>query len=930
MRFPTACLALIAASGLAAIALASGELTLAQRYAGACGHEACLESRLLMPGRDASGRWNPDTGRDLLNYPPDRVVDYDHMTIRLLIPDMNDPVATAVQTLSFTPIGSPLSTLTLDATALDISRVELMFTHGERANSQSLDFTTDAQKLTITFDPPLPPGRSAEIRTTYTINNPRGGLIWTPETPDWPGRPAQIHTQGEPQTSSLWFPCHDFPNEKLTTQLIVTVPEGFIVSSNGRLVSRTPTSVAGKPYETFDWLQDTPHVNYLVTLVVGKFDVVDVGTPDLPMPVYVPPGRGPDVQASYGKTADMVAFFGELLDEPYPWDQYAQLVVWNFGWGGMENTSATTMYDTAILSPEALADSDLEGLISHELGHQWFGDLITCNSWEHIWLNEGFATYMTALWFEHSRGQDDYQASIRGNFDSVIGAARGHAPETPAMVSKVWAAPWEVFRRQNNPYPHGASVLHMLRRRLGDDAFFAGIAEYLDRTRHTSAETSDFRRAMEDVSGESLERFFWQWCERPGVPRLSVSTEWDSAAGELTISIDQTQHIDGYNPAYAIDLPIVLGGRHGEGDPANGTAEFGWRREVVSMDTRSAEITIHLDREPEIIAIDPDMDVLAEIKFEQPVERCITQLAHGPTLSSRVMAARAIKVLSVEAIQDDRRAEALDVAQSLSAAANDENSHDLIRGECVQAMAALGDPYALIALIKGQTDNDVGGAARPAVRVAAINALPDAVVAAKAARDEALATMDDEERFDYVLNSRDPELLNVSMWLIQHATEPNATTQRAAAIRALGRSPASETTLHICRAALALDSQDDALRQAALDALASLDDPAGLPLALNYTHPRVNSRTRVTAINAAAKLAHHDPQLAYSTLAPLLRDPQRRTFLAAGQALVDLADPRGLEALQSLLAEVPDFDSRWSLESWIAALEAKLDQPDEK
>jgi len=885
--------ALLAFASLPHLALASGELTLAQRYAGACGHEACLESRLLIPGRDPSGPFNTHTGRDLLNYPPDRVVDYDHMTLRLLIPDMNSPKATAVQNLRFTPIGTPLSTLTLDAAALDISRVEHVFTRRERASRQPLNFTTDGQKLTITFNPPLPPGIPAEIQTTYTITNPRGGLIWTPETPDWPGRPAQIHTQGEPQTNSLWFPCHDFPNEKLTTQLVVTVPEGFLVSSNGRLVSRTPTTVAGKPFETFDWLQDTPHVNYLVTLVVGKFDVVDVGTPSLPMPVYVPPGRGPDVQATYGKTAEMVAFFGDLLDEPYPWDQYAQLVVWNFGWGGMENTSATTMYDTAILAPDALIDHDLEGLISHELGHQWFGDLVTCNSWEHIWLNEGFATYMTALWFEHSRGIDDYQASIRGNFDSVIGAATGHAPQTPAMVSKVWTAPWEVFRRQNNPYPHGSSILHMLRRKLGDEAFFAGVAEYLNRMHHRSAETNDLRRAMEEVSGESLERFFWQWCERPGVPRLNIHAEWDSAAGELTISIDQTQHIDGYNPAYDLDLPIWLG--------FDEAGTLRWAKHTIHTEERSARITMHLEAQPITIDIDPHMAVLAEITFEQPAEAWIHALAHGPTLSSRIMAARAIGALEAAAVRKDEPDRSAELS-ALLAVAEDPEAHNALRAEAVKAFATRCDEHQPLFDLAYPSNP-------PAVRVAALNALADA--------------LPDTQRFDDVLREFGHGLIAAML------EGENATSVRAASLRALGRLK-QDGTLLVLTDALTLDSQDDSLRLAALDALASLDDPAGLTLALDYTHPRINSRTRASAIAAAVKLAHHQHELAYTTLAPLLRDPQRRTFLAAGQALVDLRDPRGLEALQSLLSEVPDFDSQWSLRSWMAALQEKLDERDEK
>jgi aminopeptidase N len=151
------------------------------------------------------------------------------------------------------------------------------------------------------------------------------------------------------------------------------------------------------------------------------------------MPVYAPLGPRSDIARSYGRTPRMVDLFGRLTGQPFPWDRYAQVIVWNFGAGGMENTSATTLYDTAVLSADAVTDGfDLDGLISHELAHQWFGDLITCRSWEHIWLNEGFATYFSNLWFEERDGADGYQSGVRGNFDSVCGSDHADAPSSGA------------------------------------------------------------------------------------------------------------------------------------------------------------------------------------------------------------------------------------------------------------------------------------------------------------------------------------------------------------------------------------------------------------------------------------------------------------------------------------------------------------------
>ena len=336
------------------------------------GDDDCCHHSMPLPLR-APALWDPETGRDLLNYPPDRIVDHQHMRLEIDIPDMNVPRASAVQTLTVTAIGTPTASLTLDARLLDIRSVT---SPGRRVTHEH-----DGRRLTMRFDPPLEPGIASDIVTTYTISDPPHGLLWLPEDPAWPGRPAQIHTQGQTDTNSYWFPCHDFPNERLITELIVTVPEGYLVSGNGRLLAREMRP--GRT--TFHWLQDKPHVNYLVSLIVGKFDVVDLAQAParsrdalrpakaFEMPVYVPPGRGRDVAGTYGRTPEMIGLFERLTGEAYPWDRYAQLVVWNFGAGGMENTSATTMYDTAIIDPQGLLDGDLDGLIAHELAHQWFG-----------------------------------------------------------------------------------------------------------------------------------------------------------------------------------------------------------------------------------------------------------------------------------------------------------------------------------------------------------------------------------------------------------------------------------------------------------------------------------------------------------------------------------------------------------------------------
>ncbi len=815
--------------------------------------------------------FDPETGRSTLNYPPSPSADFLHMDLNLSIPDMNTRVITARQHLRFTPVGSPLDTLTLDAKLLEIERVS--------AEGEPVAFEHDGQTLMVTFAEPIQPAETAEVLITYRIVDPPNGLYWTTESDAFPDRAAQIHSQGEPEMNSYWFPIHDFPNDRLTTNLSVLVPYGYTVSSNGRLDARFPSpgvSPEGTPrFEYFNFVQDKPHVPYLVTLIVGKFDIVDVGTEEIPMPVYVPPGRGEDVAGTYGRTADMTAFFAELFDEPYPWDRYAQLVVWNFAWGGMENTAATTMYDGCLIPADDLDDHDEEGLISHELAHQWFGDLVTCNSWEHIWLNEGFATYCEALWYEHDRGEDDYLAEIQLNFDDVIANDRGTAPADPAMISKLFEHPEDIFLKDANPYPKGASVLHMLRRRLGDEVFFEACKTWLDEQQFQSAETDQLRRTFERAGGQNLERFFDQWCARPGIPRLEITVRRENPSqapdGELTVlRVEQTQAIDANNPAFEFDLPIYQAGED--------NTPFLHSPSVLRITRRVEEFELFdvvFNFPPSFIAVDPHLSVLAEIHVEQSPDTWVRQLKDGPTLPSRIQAARHLAEL------DHGRIHLRDTAA-------DPAKHHALRTACIKALAAHGDTPALLGLAGEDLDSW-------RVRAAIATALAD---------------------------TADPDPASLG-WLRDRIESDSSTRVRAAAIRALGIL-ASVDDLPIIELATRLDSHKDQLRQAALDALVSLDEPRGLEIAISLTRDGLNQRTRAAALDAVAQLSVHDPNAAFDTIRPFLDSRIVRIADAAGEALVELRDERAIYLLEEMAQTARDPDDRFKANRWLARLRRDL------
>lgn len=871
---PRTLLTLPAFLGLASIACADvpGRRTLHDGD-----HDSCLGVTIAPAER---GDFDPATGRSLLNYPPHRFADFESLTLTIDIPDMDSPSLAARADYAFTPIGNPLPMLRLDcgpASSMKFQGVSLNAPSGH-----TVSYKHDGESLALSFSPPLPVGAAARVSIDYTLTNPPDGLTWTPRSAAWPDRPAQLHSQGQAESNRYWFPTHDFPNERLSTELIVTVPRGNLVSSNGRLVSRgTPPAGSrlgdASRYETFHWRQGRPHVSYLVSLVVGRFDVVSLGTirndngADAPVEVYAPLGLGGQVQQSYGRTPAMIDFFGRYFGQPYPWDRYAQLIVHNFSAGGMENTSATTMYDTAILDRRALLDGDLDGLISHELAHQWFGDLLTCKSWEHIWLNEGFATYCSHLWFEQRDGADAYQWGVHNNLRGLVAADKADAPRLPGMASKVYSDPWETFRRAANPYGKGAFTLHMIRQRLGDDLFRRAMSAYVAKYRDSLVESGDFCRVLENVSGRSFERFFRQWVARPGVASVEVKPRWDAASSSLIVDFTQTQTINGDNPAFDLSVPIWVKSDGGS-----------WSKHTVAFDTRSHTAAIPLASAPRLIAVDPAMAMLADYRVDLSNEQWLGLLANGPTLASRLDAARSVAAI----LKADPNQPAL--ADALAAIIADDSAFCGLRQTAAEGLSR----------------------SAPAVFAARfIDRLPaDARVRASVV-----------DGFGRITPSPETDSLRARVGAVLGRLVDNDESYgvRAESLRSLGRLKLGDASA-IVVAALNQASQHDQVRQAALEALADLDTVDSLFLIIAATAEGNPSRTRALATSLVGRMYGKDPGASLKVLSNLARDPNGRVARNAGDALAEVADPGCIKALTELRDFRTTIPERRQVDAWLA------------
>ncbi|HEU4535997.1 MAG TPA: M1 family metallopeptidase, partial [Polyangiaceae bacterium] len=451
---------------------------------------------------------------------------------------------------------------------------------------------------------------------------PRRGLYFLAPDELVPGRPRQVWTQCQDEDARHWAPCVDRPNVKQTTELRVRVPAGWDALSNGRLVARERAEGG----EVFHWKTDLPHSTYLLTLVAGEFAVLEGGEAGgVPVTYWVPPGREHDGRLSLGATPGMLRHFAELTGTPFPWEKYAQAVVSDFVFGGMENTSATTLYEHALLDDRARLDNTSEDLVAHELAHQWFGDYVTCRDWGHGWLNEGFATFFEHLDRERRFGPDEYEYGLRGDQENYLAETRGRYRRP--LVCRDYEAPVEIFDR--HLYEKGALVLHLLRRELGDAAFWRGVGTYLRRHAFGLVETRDLCRALEDESGKSLERFFDQWAYRPGHPELAVRVEHDAAAGLLVVRVAQGGPPGEAPFALALELDVA----DGAGPP---------RRELLRVAAAHETFALPCAARPAFVVVDPRHRVLGELRAELPADLLRRQLADAPSARGRWLAAQAL------------------------------------------------------------------------------------------------------------------------------------------------------------------------------------------------------------------------------------------------------------------------------------------------
>ncbi|MEO8538770.1 MAG: M1 family aminopeptidase [bacterium] len=539
----------------------------------------------------------------------DRSVDIKHIKIDLKLDVPNRSISgTATHTVA--PMNEGVRFAEFDAIDMEITAVSVA--------RKPAEFSYDGAKLRVDLGEGRKRGQDLPVAISYSAT-PRIGMYFIAPDAGYPDKPVQVWTQCQDEDTRYWLPCFDHPSEKQTSEIIVTVPGTWYALSNGRLLEDKANRDGTR---RFHWHQDRPHSTYLFTLAAGELSRIDQSTNGLTIDYFVEAQHVEDATRTFANTPEMIALFERLFDAKYPWSKYSQVVVRDFVFGGMENTSATTMTENIIFDRKASRDFSSDPLISHELAHQWFGDLMTCRDWSHGWLNESFATYLEMLWDEHHLGIEMYRQGAIENAGLYFDE-RYRRP----IVTNVFHEPIDLFDR--HLYEKGSVVLAMLRSLLGDDQFFRSIQRYIRDNQERSVITQDLAQAIENETGKNLDWFFDEWVYKPGHPKFRVAWNYNDDTKLATVSVKQTQSTSDGTPIFR--MPVTIDFRQGRSRPHS------FRVEITEDEHTFA---FPIAARPDLCRFDPYGGILKELEFDKSVGELRLQLRDDDDIGGRQFAAK--------------------------------------------------------------------------------------------------------------------------------------------------------------------------------------------------------------------------------------------------------------------------------------------------
>ncbi|MDF9795531.1 aminopeptidase N [Catalinimonas alkaloidigena] len=667
-----------------------------------------LQSNTITPPID-------EIKEETIPYRASHTREFDLLHTRLEVePNILAHTLEGIATLQLKPYFYPKDRLMLDAKGFDIQKLVLWKDDQEK----TLEYDYDGYQLNIQLDREYSRQEEFFVKIFYTarpdeielkgsaaITQDKGLYFIGTDSTQLGPKPTQVWTQGETQANSCWFPTIDAPNERTTQEMFITVDSAFKTLSNGLLVS---SQFNDDNTRTDYWKMDQPHAPYLFMMAIGDYAIVEDQWQDKELSYYVEPAFEPYARDIFGRTPEMMKYFSNLLGVEYVWPKYSQVVVRDFVSGAMENTTASVFMESLQVDDRELIDYHWDDIIAHELFHHWFGDLVTCESWANLPLNESFATYSEYLWSNYKYGKNEGEYTLWEQGQNYFAEAEEKQVD---LIRYRYEDQEDMFDRHS--YDKGSRILHMLRTYLGDEAFFTALHNYLNEHAYTSVEIHDLRLAFEEVSGQDLNWFFNQWFLASGHPQLEVKHLYDS--GKLRLNIQQVQNTE-ITPVFTIPLQMEV-----------------WVNDKpqqfsLLVDEEEKSWSFELSQNPDLMIFDPGADLLMEINHDKTPQEWTYQYQHASNPIKRMEALEALAQDSVgsevaqvykKALNDEFwmiRQMALntlelfpqflsseDVNKVLQMAGQDDKS--LVRADAISVLAALdADKYRAVYL-QGMNDS---------------------------------------------------------------------------------------------------------------------------------------------------------------------------------------------------------------------------------
>ena len=757
-------------------------------------------------------------------YAPSR--DYDLQNVRAALHfdlDQRKVIGDVTQTLS---------TLRDGVAHLDFDSAELTISSA-RVNGKDAAFSLHDDKLSVQLPQPAKSGEKFDVELKYE-GKPTSGLYFILPDVDDPHRAREIWTQGEAEDTHHYIPIYDYPNDRTTWEMVLTVPGDWLTVSNGKLLS-----VQDEPggQKTWTWRQSLPASTYLISFVAGEYTEKKDTWRNLQVTYNVPHGNEDTIEPTFRHTKEMLDFFSDRFGVMYPWDQYAQTAVDDFVASGMENVSATTLAERDMVHAELAAEKPeaADDLISHEMTHQWFGDLVTCKDWTNTWLNEGFATFGASLWEEHYYGVD--ASSYRYWRQQNAWMQSRELYPIPIVTREIN----DSVEYVGNVYDKAGWVIQMLREQMGDEAFFRALKHYLEANRLQNVVSADLAKAIEESSGTNVDPFFDQWIYGAGAPRFMVRSSYDDAQKKISLTVKQTQKVEGHVGLFRVPIDIAI------------TTSKGEKNFPIDVSKADETFTFSVDGPPQMVLFDKGDKILKSVDFQKTPEDWMRQLKMAPDVPDRADAAYALGN-----VRDNEG-----VVKALGEAAQ----HDKfwgVREEALRSLGRLGSAPARKEILSALSNE------QPWVRVVAVDQL------GRYKSDEEVA-----KRLENVYK------------------DDKAYSVRGAALQslAMAKAPDAEALLE---KAVATSSPEDVIRSAALRAMGSLGDASVVPTLIEWSSPGKPSDLRGIAIGALGRvdLKNHDIT---TRLIAYLSEPSFDIRFATIFALGRRGDPTAIGPLEALL-----------------------------